>query len=47
VTTVEVGTGGHDWSEVPLAPGPLVLDPAGPAGVRRIAFADGTELTCG
>ena len=44
VTAVEVGTAGHDWSEVPVARGPLVLDPEGPPGVRRIAFEDGVEL---
>ena len=44
VTTVEVGTAGHDWSGVPIAPGPLVLDPEGPPGVRRIVFEGGAEL---
>lgn len=44
VTAVEVGTAGHDWSEVPIGPGPLVLDPEGPPGVRRITFEDGLEL---
>ena len=47
VVTVEVGTAGHDWSSVPIAPGPLVLDPDGPPGVRRIVFEDGLELRFG
>ena len=32
VTAVEVGTAGHDWSPLPIAPGPLQLDPEGPPG---------------
>jgi hypothetical protein len=47
VTAVEVGTAGHDWSQLTLAPGPLVLDPEGPPGVRRIVFGDGAELRFG
>ncbi len=40
VLRVVVGTGGKDWSTLPLAPGsPLELDPEGPPGVRRIILA--------
>jgi hypothetical protein len=40
VLAVDVGTGGHDWARLPLAPGaPLRLHADGPAGVRRIVFA--------
>lgn len=39
VLRVVVGTGRHDWSTLPLAPGgPLELDPEGPTGVRRIVL---------
>jgi hypothetical protein len=44
VTAVEVGTASHAWSPLPIAPGPLLLDPEGPPGVRRIAFEHGLEL---
>ena len=38
VFSVEVGTGGHDWSKLPLEPGPLLLHSDGPPGVRRITL---------
>ena len=48
VIAVEVGTGGHDWSAVPLEPGPLQLHHNGPAGIRRITFeGDGTAFRLG
>ncbi len=48
VAAVEVGTGGHDWSAVPLEPGPLRLHHDGPAGVRRIVLeGDGDAFRLG
>ena len=45
---VEVGTGGHDWSRLPVEPGPLAAAPRRPAGVRRITFeGDGDSFTLG
>jgi hypothetical protein len=43
VYSVEVGTGGHDWSRLPLEPGPLLLHPDGPPGVRRVTFEGDAE----
>jgi hypothetical protein len=40
VVEVEVGTGGQDWTKLPLAPDtPLKLQANGPAGIRRVIFA--------
>ena len=48
VFSVEVGTGGNDWSRLPLEPGPLLLDPDGPPGIRRIVFeGDGEWFNLG
>jgi hypothetical protein len=48
VIAVEIGTGGHDWSELPLAPGPLELRASGPTGIRRIVFeGDADSFTLG
>ena len=48
VFSVEVGTGGHDWSRLPVEPGPLLLHKDGPAGVRRITLeGDGASFTLG
>jgi hypothetical protein len=38
VLAVEVGIGNSSWGRLPLGPGPLILDPAGPTGVRRIVL---------
>ena len=43
VYSVEVGTGGQDWSEFPIEPGPLLLHADGPAGVRRVTFEGDAE----
>jgi len=43
VYSVELGTAGHDWSRVPIEPGPLLLRPDGPPGVRRITFEGDAE----
>ncbi len=43
VYSVEVGTGGNDWSKLPIEPGPLVLHADGPPGVRRITFEGDAE----
>jgi hypothetical protein len=43
VYSVEVGTAGHDWSALPIEPGPLVLRRDGPPGVRRIVFEGDAE----
>ncbi len=43
VYSVEVGTGGNDWSRLPVEPGPLLLHTDGPAGVRRITFEGDAE----
>jgi hypothetical protein len=34
---------GHDWSRVPIEPGPLLLRTTGPPGVRRITFEGDAE----
>ena len=48
VFSVEVGTGGHDWSKLPVEPGPLLLHNDGQPGVRRIIFdGDGDSFTLG
>jgi hypothetical protein len=48
VFSVEVGTGGHDWSALPIEPGPLLLHRDGPPGVRRITFeGDAESFTLG
>jgi len=48
VTSIEVGTGGHDWAGLPLEPGPLLLDRDGPPGVRRITLeGDGDFFSLG
>jgi hypothetical protein len=40
VVAVEVGTGGHDWAKLPLAPGsPLRVQDDGPPGIRRVVLA--------
>ena len=47
VLAVEVGTGNSRWTGLSLGPGPLVLDAAGPTGVRRIVLegdGEGFEL---
>lgn len=47
VLAVEVGTGNSSWAGLSLGPGPLVLDAAGPTGVRRIVLegdGEGFEL---
>ena len=46
VVAVEVGTGGCDWSQLPLAPGPLELRAGGPTGITRIVL-DGDSFTLG
>lgn len=38
VYSVEVGTGGHDWTRVELEPGPLQLQADGRPGIRRITL---------
>jgi hypothetical protein len=38
VVAVDVGTGGHDWSRLPLGGSPLRLHADGPAGIRRIVL---------
>jgi hypothetical protein len=44
VAEVHVGTGGNDWSRLPLAPDtPLRLHPDGPAGVRRVILTGAGE----
>jgi len=43
VYSVEVGTGGHDWSRLPVEPGPLLLHTGGSVGVRRITFEGDAE----
>jgi hypothetical protein len=48
VFSVEVGTGGHDWSALPIEPGPLLLHRDGPPGVRRVVFeGDGESFRLG
>ncbi len=48
VFSVEVGTGGNDWSRLPLEPGPLQLDSEGPPGIRRIVLeGDGEWFSLG
>jgi hypothetical protein len=48
VFSVEVGTGGHDWSRLPVEPGPLLLHANGPAGVRRVTLeGDGQSFSLG
>jgi hypothetical protein len=48
VLEVEVGTGGYDWSKLPLAPGPLELRASGPTGITRVVFeGDGESFTLG
>ena len=45
---IEVGTGGYDWSQLPLAPGPLELRATGAPGITRIVFeGDGESFTLG
>jgi hypothetical protein len=43
VFSVEVGTGGNDWSRLPIEPGPLLLHNDGPAGIRRVTFEGDAE----
>jgi hypothetical protein len=43
VYSVEIGTGGHDWTRFPLEPGPLQLQADGPPGIRRITFEGEAE----
>ena len=40
---VEVGTGGGDWSELPLAPAPLQLQTDRLPGIIRITLAGARE----
>ena len=48
VLEVEVGTGGHDWTRLPLAPGPLELHADGPPGITRIVLeGDGDSFMLG
>jgi hypothetical protein len=48
VLAVEVGTGGCDWSDLPLSPGPLELRASGPTGITRVIFeGDGDSFTLG
>ena len=48
VFSVEVGTGGHDWSKLPIESGPLLLRADGRAGVRRITLeGDGDSFHLG
>jgi hypothetical protein len=48
VLSVEVGTGGHDWSALPIEPGPLFLHKDGQAGVRKIIVeGDGDSFHLG
>ncbi|WP_270046363.1 hypothetical protein [Solirubrobacter ginsenosidimutans] len=48
VLAVEVGTGGCDWSHLPLEPGPLELRASGQTGITRIIFeGDGDSFTLG
>lgn len=43
VYSVEVGTGGHDWTSFPLEPGPLQLHADGPPGIRCITLEGDAE----
>jgi hypothetical protein len=43
VYSVELGTAGHDWSRLPVEPGPLLRRTTGPPGVRRITFEGDAE----
>ena len=43
VYSVEVGTGGHDWTRFELEPGPLQLQRDGPPGIRRITLEGDAE----
>jgi len=48
VLSVEVGTAGHDWSKLPVAPGPLLLHPDGAPGVRSLTLeGDADSFTLG
>jgi hypothetical protein len=48
VLAVEIGTGGCDWSRLPLEPGPLELRASGQTGITRIIFeGDGDSFTLG
>jgi hypothetical protein len=48
VLAVEVGTGGCDWSDLPLSPSPLELRASGPSGITRIIFeGDGDSFSLG
>jgi hypothetical protein len=48
VLAVEIGTGGCDWSHLPLDPGPLELRASGPMGITRVIFeGDGDSFTLG
>jgi hypothetical protein len=45
---VEVGTGGYDWTKLPLAPSPLELRANGATGITRIVFeGDAESFTLG
>jgi hypothetical protein len=45
---VDVGTGGYDWSRLPLAPSPLELRASGPTGITRVVFeGDGESFSLG
>ena len=43
VYSVEVGTGGNDWTRLPLEPGPLQLQADGPPGIRCITLEGDAE----
>jgi len=40
---IELGTSGHDWSRLPLAPSPLELRATGAPGITRIVFEGDAE----
>jgi hypothetical protein len=43
VFSVEVGTGGKDWTRLPLEAGPLQLQADGPPGIRRVTLDGDAE----
>ena len=48
VIAVDVGTGGCDWSKLPLAPSALELRSGGAAGITRVVFeGDGESFSLG
>ena len=48
VLAVEVGTASFSWGALSLGPGPLVLEPTGPPGVRSIVLeGEGEDFELG